>query len=118
MRASGMPKRTVRKILTTSPMLDETAQKKQRLVVSGLRGSAKGRTEVANKLFSIIVNKTTFLYGLFYRRKVRVGEDHVGREFRNVGSAAHSDTNVCLLQRRSVIHTVSSLKDTESVHCC
>ena len=24
MRASGMPKRTVRKILTTSPMLDET----------------------------------------------------------------------------------------------
>ena len=69
-----------------------------------------GLTEVTNKLFSIVVDETTFLYGLFYCCKVRVGEDHISGKFRDIGSTTHSDTDIGFLQCGGIVDTITGLK--------
>jgi hypothetical protein len=55
------------------------------------------RTEIPDELLCVVVDQSTFLNGLFDRRKIGISKDHVGCELRDVSSAAHSDTDVCLL---------------------
>lgn len=74
--------------------------------------SQRGRrihTKITDKLLGVVINKSSFLYGLFDSCKVGVGQNHVGSEFSDVCAAPHSDTNVRLFQRRSVIDTVTGL---------
>lgn len=66
-------------------------------------------TEISDKLSGIVVNQTPFLDGLLDGREVRICEDHVCCKFRNICSAAHRNSDVCLFQCRSVIDTITSL---------
>lgn len=69
------------------------------------------RTQIPNKLLGIVINESTFFYGLLYCCKIRIRKYHVGGQLGNVGTAAHRDTDVCIFQRRSIINAVSSLRD-------
>ena len=106
MRASGMPRSTVRKILTTSPIFDETIGECQ-YVSEPIRDGE--RTQVADELLSVVVDQSSLFYGFLNRGKVRIGKNHVSSEFGDVRAAAHCNTNICLLQSRGIIDTISSL---------
>lgn len=69
------------------------------------------RTKVTNKLLCIIINKSTFLYGLFYGGEVGVRKDHVCCQLGHISPAAHCYTNVSFLQSRSVIDAITRLSN-------
>jgi hypothetical protein len=68
-------------------------------------------TEISDELSGIVVNQTPFLDSLLDGREIRICEDHVCSKFRNIRSAAHRDSDICLLQCRSVIDTITSLSN-------
>jgi hypothetical protein len=93
MSASGMPRRTVRKMLTTSPMFDETRERDER---TGGQRIVDERTKIADELLGVVVYQPTLLYGLLYCGEVGIGQYHVSSEFGNVCAAAHCHANISL----------------------
>lgn len=67
-----------------------------------------GGDEVADELLGVVVDGTALFDGSLDGCKVVVCENHVGSEFGNVGTGAHGDTNVGLLESGSVIDTIAS----------
>lgn len=102
-----MPRRTVKKILTTSPMFDETTG--QRCEHQKMTETTHIRTQVTDELLRVVIDQPTLLNGQFDGSKVGVGKNHVRGELRNVRSATHCNTDISLLQRRCVVDTVTSL---------
>jgi hypothetical protein len=106
MSASGMPRRTVKKMLTTSPMLDETGKAIRRRNYENTRGA---RTKIADELLGVIVYQSTFLYGFLYGGEVVISQYHVGSKLRDICAASHCHTNIGLFQRRCIIYAITSL---------
>ena len=69
------------------------------------------RTEVADELFRVVVDQTTFLNSLLDGREVRISEHHVCRKLRNIGTASHRHTDVSLLERGSIVDSVTGLSE-------
>ena len=67
------------------------------------------RTQVSDELLRVVVDQTTLLDSLLNGSEVGVSEDHISSELRDVSSATHSNTNIGLLQCRSIVDTVASL---------
>lgn len=67
------------------------------------------RNEVPNKLLRVLVNRPTLLDGGLDRRKVVVGEDHVGGELGDVGTGAHGDSDGGATEGGGVVDAVSGL---------
>lgn len=67
-----------------------------------------GRNQVANELLGVVVDAAALLDGGLDSSEVVIGKDHVGGKLGHVGSRAHGDTNVTLLEGRSVVHTITS----------
>jgi hypothetical protein len=108
MSASGMPRRTVKKMLTTSPMLDETgkAMSKKDAEITRIGGA---RTKIADKLLGVIVYQSTLLYGFLYGGEVVISQYHVGSKLGNICAASHCHTNIGLFQRRCIIYAITGL---------
>jgi hypothetical protein len=106
MSASGMPRSTVRKMLTTSPIFEETE-----ITVShcGERGRWMRLTEIANELLGVVVDQASLLDSLLDGREVRVGEHHVRGELGDVRAGAHGHTDVSLLERGRIVDTIAGL---------
>ena len=66
------------------------------------------RDQVADELLSVVVNAATLLDGRLDRGEVVIGKNHVGGELSDISTGTHGDTDVTLLERRSVVHTVTS----------
>ena len=71
-RASGMPRRTVKKMLTTSPIFEETVKQK-RDESYGCVWVGSELTKIADELLSIIVYQSTFFYCFLYCGEIRIG---------------------------------------------
>jgi len=71
-----------------------------------------GRDEVADELFHVVVDGSSFLDGGDDRREVVVGEHHLRRGLGDRRARAHRDADLSLLQSRSVVHTVTRLATT------
>lgn len=67
-----------------------------------------GREGVRDGLLEVVEDKTTLLYSANDRREIVVQQDHIGGLFRH-GTAhdAHSNTDIRLLQRGRIVHTVT-----------
>lgn len=63
-------------------------------------------TQIANKLLRVGINHPAFFDGGFYSGKVRVDEDHICCELRDICPTAHSNTNVCLFESGCIIHAI------------
>ena len=73
-----------------------------------------GRNEVTDELLHVAVDGATLLDGGHDRREVIVSQHHLRRRLGHSCARAHGDTNLSLLQSRSVVHTVASLWRTRS----
>ena len=61
-----------------------------------------------NYLLDVSVNAPALSYGVLYRRKVVVEQNHVGGLFGDVGARyAHGDADIGLLQGGTVVHAVA-----------
>mmetsp|Transcript_5320 Transcript_5320/g.10923 ORF Transcript_5320/g.10923 Transcript_5320/m.10923 type:complete len:562 (-) Transcript_5320:1568-3253(-) len=75
---------------------------------NGRHLSDVGRDEVPNEGLHIIVNRTSLLHGVDDRRKVIVGENHIGSFFCHFRPGQpHGDTDIRLFQGRSVVDAIS-----------
>lgn len=70
----------------------------------------RGLTKITDELLGIVIDKSTFLYGFFNGREIRISENHIRRKFGDIRSASHSHTDISFLQRWCVIHTIASLQ--------
>ena len=67
-----------------------------------------GRQRVRDGLLQVVKNETTFLNAIDNRGKVIVHENHISSFLRDIlTSNTHGNTDVTLLERRSVVHTVT-----------
>lgn len=94
--------------LTTSPILEETVA--EQCLAKRATASVDPLTKISDKLFSVIVDETSFLYGFLDRCKVGIRQDHVCSQFGDVSAAAHGNTDVSLFKRRSVVNTITGLR--------
>src|SRR4030095_4241741 len=63
---------------------------------------------VGDKLPDVIIDGPPFLHRVNNRGEVIVSEDHISSLFGHVGpSAPHGDTDVGLLERRGVVHSIA-----------
>ena len=67
-----------------------------------------GGNQVADELFHVVVDSTTFLDGGHDGGEVVVGQDHLGGGFSDGSTGTHGDTNFGLLQGGSVVDTITS----------
>ena len=67
------------------------------------------RTQVSDELLCVVVYQPTLLDSLLNSSEVGIGENHVCCELRDVSSASHCNTDVGLLQGRSVIDAITGL---------
>ncbi len=67
-----------------------------------------GGDEVADELLHVVVDGATLLDGGDDGGEVVVGEDHLGGRLGHGRARAHGDTDLGLLQSRSVVDTVAS----------
>ena len=74
----------------------------------GYNLSNVGRNEVANELLGVVVDAAALLDSRLNSSEVVIGKDHISGKLGHVGSRAHSDTNVTLLKRRSVVYSIAS----------
>ena len=109
MRASGIPSRTVKKILQPTRYQSSPSEEGRRKWDEPDDFSNVGRNEVSNELLRVLVDRSSFLDGSFDTCKVVVGEDHVGRELGDVRSRTHGDTDSSSRESWCIIHTITSL---------
>ena len=68
-----------------------------------------GWDQVADELLHVVVDGASLFHRRHDRREVVVSQNHLGRRLGHGGSWTHSDTDLSFLQRRRVVHTVTSL---------
>ncbi|KAI6760189.1 hypothetical protein HG531_013390 [Fusarium graminearum] len=67
-----------------------------------------GGDEITDELLSVVVDGASLLNSDLDSGKVAVGEDHVGGQLGDIGSRTHGNTDISLLQSRSVVDTITS----------
>lgn len=103
--ASGRPRAAVRKMQTTSPMLEEIRYRMNCI------GGKQGRTIPLQYLFGVVVDGSAFFDGSDNSGKVIVCQDHSTGALGHGGTRAHGNTNVCLLKSWSIVHSITSLQN-------
>lgn len=98
MRASGMPRRTVRKMLGRGSNVSEAVGTSERAKNAPDDFANVGRDEVANELLGVLIDRATLLNGGLDRSKVVVGKDHVGSE---LGDCTRSQSSSQRLEERT-----------------
>lgn len=68
-----------------------------------------GGDKIADKLFHIVVDRTTLLNSSHNCGEIVISENHFWRWFGNSRSTAHGNTDLGLPQRGCIIYTVTSL---------
>ena len=67
-----------------------------------------GRQQVAQELSDVREDRAALFNRRDDRRKVVIGQHHVGRFFRHVGACdAHRHADICFLQSRRIVHPIS-----------
>lgn len=100
-------------------MFEETREKQDislHVIQEEVKEEFRMLTQVANELLGVVVNESTLLDGSLNGRKVRVCQNHVCSQFRNIGTASHSHSDVCLLQCRCIVDTITGLPRKISNH--
>lgn len=105
MSASGMPRRTVKKMLRSSRQSGSRVEGKDGPDdLTNVR-----RDEISDKLLGVLVDGPTLLHRALDGGKVVIGEDHIRSELGHVRSRTHRDSNRSPLERRRVIDSISRL---------
>ena len=74
-----------------------------------------GGDEIADELLHVAVDGASLLHGGDDRREVVVSQHHLRRRLRHRRARSHRNADLGLLQRRSVVHTVTGLH-TQTSH--
>jgi hypothetical protein len=118
-----MPRRTVRKILIVETLIDQLQPSRGGKERKEMKEKAHdepdnltnvARNQVPNELLSVLINRPTLLNSRLDRSEVVVGEDHVRREFGDVGSGTHGDSDGGATEGGGVVDTVTGLREKGS----
>ena len=84
---------------------DRKAKQRRNKDCQNLR-KVRGKQEL-DRFTDVVVNTSSLCYGCNDRRKVVIRQDHIRHGFRDIRAGdSHPDTDICLFDRRCIIHTV------------